>query len=367
MADGLQVQGEPENTTVTVGEPEPAVEQQTESEAVETEGTGDKWADRLAALKIEIAKESGQTDADDSSAEAEAEDKSDDDDGGEEEQSSASPQIPKARLDEQLRATEEAKNRLSEAERENQFLKGQLAALKSQQGQTTQQEQPAQKEEGPDPAVRLAEIRSRVNELPIDVADATISAAEAKAEMAKLQAEMDDLQSQIEAKKAADAAPSAAEEMVERHLANVTQAIFQEHPYLEPIANNEGLVNRLKELAYAVADAQGDPINPGVEGTIKLRRYMGKLSDQWGPRWQVTPNEVQSQADDQQAEETESQKREKASRKAKADMANALPPNTDEIGDSARPEGGITESQWNQMSFAEKQAAVKRGAKTAFM
>ncbi len=272
------------------------------------------------------------------------------------EEEAASPRIPKERFDQVRQRQIDAERRAAEAEAQIAVYKEQLAA-QAANALATPQDPPTPKVS---PEDRLAEIEDAVDGIFVSVSEASIDGQDAQAQIKALREEARGLRKQMseDAAKQADAATSETNDLND-HAA----ALMEKYPALTVVVEDSALLDFVEKKALEIAAKQGKPIGEGLAETKRLRSYMGQLSER-------LPAEMLGREPQQAKDvpsETAKEAKEAEQRKAKVDLASSMPPDTGKMGSQPGSEGGITESQWHQMSPEEQQDAVAKGVSLSFM
>lgn len=126
-------------------------------------------------------------------------------------------------------------------------------------------------------------------------------------------------------------------------------AVKLEEQYPILLELTEVQLSPLKAIAYAQAEREGKPIQPGPLGTKDLRERMAKLAQ---ANYGTGPTPVTTTSELTDPKKPAGLSRTAQAREAKADLAENLPPDAGKLG-SAAPAGGTTE--------AELETALDRG------
>lgn len=199
--------------------------------------------------------------------------------------------VPKARLDESLRAQKAASDQVA-------YLQGVVATLQAQgQGGTApaapaSQPQAAQPAQQPDVGQTIAQHQASVEEAAakFDAGEITMT------EFVKVQTEANNGIAAL--REASMAAPRQTIGLADAEIMAAHQAqLEQQHPWALVLSVPE--LQLLAEYARGEAIALGRPIGSGPAETVRLRQAVAELSDMYGPRWYpdrvATANQNQQQ------------------------------------------------------------------------
>ena len=267
--------------------------------------------------------------------------------------------IPKARFD-------EAEGRRRRAEQEAEALRAQLLQMQgrlAERGAQTATGKPAEPEvQKPSTADQIDEIEDQIDEINTKVANADMTAEEATTQKKALRQQMRQLRKQLDEEQAEQGKGATA---VERDLQTHAEGLYRDYPLFRPMLESRADTIYLREKAYELAEEKGLPIGEGPQETMRLRWIMAQLSNRLGPAmgYQPAQSEQTPAAEKQPSAE---QKREADQRREKAEIAASMPPDTAGAGVKPELEGGITESQWAQMTPQEREDAVAAKKPFAF-
>lgn len=270
--------------------------------------------------------------------------------------------VPKARLDEAL-------SKADQAHQQATYLKGQLDTLQQYYGpaqqdgqQSGQSQQQSSQQQRPDPTARIEQERTRLTE----AADKYDAGEISLKEYEQVRSQVDDTVWQVrrEAEQQARSQESqqqaqqwslADEQLLNQHL----EKVAGEHPWIDQLAQPD--FERLQKIAYAEADAEGQPITPGARGTMDLRERVARLADFYGPKWypDAQPAAASSQPSQQQQGQAASGPNLSPQAQARQDknaLADRLPPDPNQMGTSAQGSDLPSEQNIEQMTDDQIQA-----------
>jgi hypothetical protein len=172
----------------------------------------------------------------------------------------------------------------------------------------------------------LAELRAK--EIEIERQKRAIDQEIVDARAKQLERQIEDL------KKAVASPPPAV--MDQKLMQAQAERLVQDYPWLGALDKDETL--RLGKIARLEAEEMGRPYGTGPAETMRLRQHVAELSAFWGPRWHPdladdgTPPRTQTQTSEQPPAQEPSLSPTAAARKAKLELAAALPPDTSNLG-----------------------------------
>jgi hypothetical protein len=206
---------------------------------------------------------------------------------------------------------------------ENLKLAGMVEALKSVQ----QPAAPAAKAVEVDPLDAIAAKRVALAE-QADTGDITL--AEMRRQDMVLEREARDIELKQFLATQTQAAPRNEPDL---SLEQATKKLAEDYPILNELS--VAALSPFKDLAYAQAEREGTPIQPGALGTLDLRTRMAKLATKmFGAPAPAAPAAVATPAADDKA----------AALAAKIELQNGMPPDAHKLG-NANTETGMTEAE----------------------
>ena len=219
------------------------------------------------------------------------------------------------------------------------------------------------------PEERIEEIDAEKLELSKKFDAAEISATEMRTREIELDREARKLTVQMATEAAQAAAPKVAA-VTDLHLEEATAKLGTDFPIINILTQAQ--LAPFEEAAYAEAEAEGKPIQPGARGTLELRTRMARLADEsYGPKMEeyyakkfgVDLKAVKPRTTATSSNVAELSAAAKA-REAKIAAQSEFPPNVAAMGSAAGGQG-LTEAQLEaqldnpNLSEAEAEALLK--------
>ncbi|MRR49366.1 MAG: hypothetical protein EG825_00385 [Rhodocyclaceae bacterium] len=309
-----------------------AIEQNTESTAegaVATEQTStptDPYEAELAATEAMLKQENGDSSTDTATKEAAVANV----DGKEQQQAAPAAEekkeqmVPVSALYKERKARQAAELRNAQLEGQNQVL----ASLKAKTEDGNPDVEPAKKEEPQDELSRLIAEQDALAER-FDAGE--ITAVEWKRLDREVTNKIDDYRATARQDQAI---------RLDSTLEDYTNQLIEKYPVLNSLSETQ--IVSMTQLAYAQAEVDGKPIQPGIEGTKQLRQRIAEMAN----RLYGTPA-TQSPS----AEGTPVLSDKAAARAAKVDMAAGMPPDVSQMGSAA---SGVQPSESEILSRMEK-------------
>lgn len=194
--------------------------------------------------------------------------------------------VPKARLDESLRAQKAASDQVA-------YLQGVIATMQAQGQGGTAPAAPAPQPQAVQPAQQPDDVQTIAqHQASVEDAAAKFDAGEiTMTEFVKVQTEANNAIAAL--REASMAAPRQTIGLADAEIMAAHQAqLEQQHPWALVLSVPE--LKLLAEYARGEAIALGKPIGSGPAETVRLRQAVAELSDLYGPRWY--PERVQEVA-----------------------------------------------------------------------
>jgi hypothetical protein len=235
------------------------------------------------------------------------------------------------------------------------YLRGKLEALETR---LNQQQQPQNESAAATPLQPMDEvqmIRASIREQAKRADRGEITFEELEAFRAEAEAKIDAIR---EARLAAPRPGLADSVFEEQHL----NMLYERHPYARALTPAQ--VENLTRIAYIEAASEGRPYGEGPTETIRLREHIARLSDTYGPRWNVPASKPSAQQSPNKAGKP-TMTPTAAARVAKMDMADRLPPDVALTGPGGAA-NDLTEDRLLAMSD-EEVAALPAATKERIM